>query len=77
MFRTIKLKPPYEKVLVEAARQFKEAVQMVLGSGTFPLFLYSLYSCCTLLTDIPCMLTISELVSLFSFFALMINSICS
>jgi len=33
MFRTIKLKPPYEKVLVEAARQFKEAVQMVLDYG--------------------------------------------
>ncbi len=31
MFRTIKLKLPYDRSLIETAKQFREAVQMVLG----------------------------------------------
>jgi len=33
MFRTIKLKLPYDKPLIETARQFKEATQIVLDYG--------------------------------------------
>jgi IS605 OrfB family transposase len=33
MFRTIKLKLPYDKPILETAKQFKEAVQMVLDYG--------------------------------------------
>jgi len=33
MFRTIKLKLPYDKTIIETAKQFKEAVQMVLDYG--------------------------------------------
>ncbi|MGC8692707.1 MAG: hypothetical protein ACP5RY_00365 [Thermoplasmata archaeon] len=33
MFRTIKLKLPYDKTLIETARQFKEATQIVLDYG--------------------------------------------
>ena len=33
MFRTIKLKLPYDRTLIETARQFKEATQIVLDYG--------------------------------------------
>jgi predicted transposase len=33
MFRTIKLKLPYERSLIETAKQFREAVQIVLDYG--------------------------------------------
>ncbi len=33
MFRTIKLKLPYDRSLLETGRQFREACQMVLDYG--------------------------------------------
>ena len=33
MFRTIKLKLPYDRTLIETAKQFKEAAQIVLDYG--------------------------------------------
>ena len=33
MFRTIKLKLPYDRALIETAKQFKEATQIVLNYG--------------------------------------------
>jgi putative transposase len=33
MFRTIKLKLPYDRTLIETAKQFKEATQIVLNYG--------------------------------------------
>jgi len=33
MFRTIKLKLPYDRPLIETAKQFREATQMVLDYG--------------------------------------------
>ena len=33
MFRTIKLKLPYDRILIETAKQFKEAAQIVLDYG--------------------------------------------
>ncbi len=33
MFRTIKLKLPYDRSLIETAKQFREATQIVLDYG--------------------------------------------
>mgnify|MGYP001626420461 CR=1 FL=1 len=33
MFRTIKLKLPYDRLLIETAKQFREATQIVLDYG--------------------------------------------